>query len=592
MRGMSGVDLAAFKPHEVLFWSGAGVSRPAPTCGPTGPDLTRRILSSFFLPGTQDGLAELYRRLDVPHKGSRPRLETVLDALAERYGAPGLLDALSDLADCTPNPLHQFFAAHLGCGGDHVTANFDTCVERSGPASVGRRPIHVHGSLGESDALALGARLGVVERGLPEQLMAQLDAALDRARVVVFVGYSGSDFFDVDPYLRSREDRFVDRVIVWHDFAANVPLVARTLSVGDEGFPRFLVGASAEVVVTSGELRDLLRPAARAWGLPDLPPLTVASSTWRPGILADADARRAATIALYARMGYRTGVLSLLEEGRAHCSRDWDRLADALWGAGRYREAGLAWDRAYPGTDRTDSAHRLERRAAVWWIRGRLRAAERLLWAGIEEYAGADSDLAGPVQAALLETYGHVVTHMKRLPDARWLVRESRVRLVEERLGSLRQGVDASSGLHLRARLDSIAADLSGQPDNQRAGHEAGFQESEALHAWLNFRHGTLRRRVEQDQFAAGSATLEDYLRLRDDQVLIGATGDAARVYLLPGIGQLVGLGQVRQAFRGVDVTPYHRLRLIVGVFVTQIRSRRRARDRRLDAGDNNGKAI
>ena len=60
------------------------------------------------------------------------------------------------------------------------------------------------------------------------------------------------------------------------------------------------------------------------------------------------------------------------------------------------------------------------------------------LWAGIEEYAGADSDLAGPVQAALLETYGHVVTHMKRLPDARWLVRESRVRLVEERLGSLR----------------------------------------------------------------------------------------------------------------------------------------------------------
>ena len=228
----------------------------------------------------------------------------------------------------------------------------------------------------------------------------------------------------------------------------------------------------------------------------------------------------------------------------------------------------------------------------MWWIRGRLRAAERLLWAGIEEYAGADSDLAGPVQAALLETYGHVVTHMKRLPDARWLVRESRVRLVEERLGSLRQGVDASSGLHLRARLDSIAADLSGQPDNQRAGHEAGFQESEALHAWLNFRHGTLRRRVEQDQFAAGSATLEDYLRLRDDQVLIGATGDAARVYLLPGIGQLVGLGQVRQAFRGVDVTPYHRLRLIVGAFVTQIRSRRRARDRRLDAGDNNGKAI
>lgn len=141
------------------------------------------------------------------------------------------------------------------------------------------------------------------------------------------------------------------------------------------------------------------------------------------------------------------------------------------------------------------------------------------------------------------------------------MVDEHRARLVVERLVSLRQSVDAASGLHLRARVDSIAADLSGQPDEHRAGHEAGFHESDALHAWLNFRHGTLRRRVEQDPSTAASLMLEDYLRLRDDQLVIDdqhvidATGDAARVYPLPGVGRFVGACQARQAFQGVDVT-------------------------------------
>lgn len=43
-----------------------------------------------------------------------------------------------------------------------------------------------------------------IERGLPLATCAELDRRLHRAELVVFVGYSGSDFFDVDPYLKQR----------------------------------------------------------------------------------------------------------------------------------------------------------------------------------------------------------------------------------------------------------------------------------------------------------------------------------------------------------------------------------------------------
>ena len=54
----------------------------------------------------------------------------MLDVVNRIHDENVLRDLLSDL-DAPPNDLHQFFAAQLRAGGGHITANFDTCIERA-----------------------------------------------------------------------------------------------------------------------------------------------------------------------------------------------------------------------------------------------------------------------------------------------------------------------------------------------------------------------------------------------------------------------------------------------------------------------------
>jgi hypothetical protein len=118
-----------------------------------------------------------------------------------------LTDALSDLATASPNAHRAFFAEHLAAGGRHITANFDTCIERATPGSRPprtERPVHFHGELdidrSREDLEALGGWLSVIENGLPEAMQDQLDEILAGGDVqaLVFVGYSGSDFFHAE----------------------------------------------------------------------------------------------------------------------------------------------------------------------------------------------------------------------------------------------------------------------------------------------------------------------------------------------------------------------------------------------------------
>ena len=136
-------ELTGLEPEQVVFWSGAGISADAPTRGPLGNTLVRRALTAYFQDGIYDALQDVYRTIDAPNAAYRPRLETVLDVAVGQYGLDVLADALSDLVAAAPNANHTFFGAHAAAGGYHVTANFDTCVERAG-ADVGGRVFHIH----------------------------------------------------------------------------------------------------------------------------------------------------------------------------------------------------------------------------------------------------------------------------------------------------------------------------------------------------------------------------------------------------------------------------------------------------------------
>lgn len=577
---------ASVLPRNVLFWSGAGISRDSPTNGPLGRDLTKRAMKHYMAPSTDQEIAKLYAELGVKDANFRPRLETVLDALTDIYGLNGLEDILSDLIDAKPNSNHAFFDRHLREGGQHVTTNFDTCIERAGLEQENderNRVIHIHGNIESGhDLSSLGARLHVIENGFPEALVQTLDSMLGSIDIttVVFLGYSGSDFFDATPYLLEHLNLLEGKRIVWHDYQANA-----SSSEVDQGLPsgtllNELRRHGLRIEVVSGTLWEFLSQLSTAWSIPYAHAFKASSnSTWAPTTGNTETLGKQATSALYIRMGFRKGVLRAFSNENPRDARGWEGLADAHWGAGNYRKALVAWEKAYHGTGAANRARREERRGAILWIRGQLLAAEHHMWRQVNKWGEVNSP-AGPFEAiAILETYGRIIQHMQRLPDVKWLVQRRRVEEVEHRLMSIAKAVEGHEGISLKAKLLNISSALKGEEDANLQNHIDNFIESEALHAWLNFEHALLRLRATKPTKERPAPNRLDFeLQLRRQEV-IGATADVARTYLLPGASMFFTPIDVYRAFKPVEITPWHRGRLVGGFtalwLIGQIRGRK-----------------
>ncbi len=575
--------LGDLDPRSVVFWSGAGISRDAPTGGPLGAELTRRVLAAYFEPGVYEDLQCRYRRLNVAEAQARPRLETVLDTAVGTYDLDLLTDALSDLAAASPNAHHAFFAEHLAAGGRHITANFDTCIERAPAAAP--RPVHFHGALHSdmtrAELEALGGRLSVIENGLPEPMQDQLDQVLagEDVRALVFVGYSGSDFFDVGPYLIRRGLRqLVGKVVAWLSWAPE-PAPNRSGAEASVGYLPQARAAGAEVIELSGPLDELTRQLAQAWALPDgSMDAGGGPQPWRPRIEATTAQRARASAALYARMGFRQRTVEVLTAKDQLTSDEHELLADALWGIGRYRAAGRHWQQARSGDSPDAVARRTERAVAVRWIRGQLLRAEHDGWSAIERFVSPNSEVSPAVRLELLETYARVVTHMARLPDVRHRVKPDRKQRTAELLTRLAESVRDQAGIQLRARTETAARNL--QPSGETEEHASAFAESEALHGWLNYTHGQLRQQAEDalDRGQPYRVPVEDYLLLRRRLAELGAWGDVPRVALLPGAEQVVTPLDLWHDLKEVDLTSWHRTRLLGGFLIRWLRSGQRRR--------------
>jgi hypothetical protein len=177
-------------PERVTFWSGAGINGDPPTQAPLGYKLTdRALVQAFDSEPLLEALRSAYAALCVPRDG--PRLESALDVAAAEHGTDVLGGLLVDLRDPSPNGSRQFFAEHTRRGGRHVTANFDTCIERArgDPARI----MHVHGPFTTGGAETLGARLSHIERGFDVDQKSELDALLTNMDLLVVVGFSGLD---------------------------------------------------------------------------------------------------------------------------------------------------------------------------------------------------------------------------------------------------------------------------------------------------------------------------------------------------------------------------------------------------------------
>ncbi|WP_431897353.1 hypothetical protein [Micromonospora haikouensis] len=585
--------LARAGPAGVLFWTGAGVSRGAPSCLPTGWQLTERTFSALFRPFTLETVLAYHELLawrrgaicpTEPVRTRPPRLETALGAGSQQ--SPDLVgEVLADLRDARPNPVHEFLAAHLDAGGRQLTANFDLCVERAFHERRGRPPCpgqihHFHHALADgTDPARLGATLAHIERGFDDaDRAAFVERLRGPARRIVVVGYSGSDFFDVDVAvaglppgaLNGRTVHWVNHSsCAWHRPVPQPPTAVFGVEAGNpDGTLPALAGhlrrAGATVEFLCGPTTELLDGLASRWGFDPVPPPVLRPP--RPvGTAVDDRRRLAATFLFFRAVGLVPEVRRLLPAEPAVSAEELAlSRSDLMWEEGRYADLRRWWRRQPPSPRRT------ERIGATLWVQGRLLPA----YAWLTWHRRRTSD-AGDLRL-IAETEARVIEHMGLVPDLRWLGRP-----LGRRVARWLPAPSQQDGLHTFRRLADVHGSLkyataaAPRPESEAAETQEWFLEAGNVHAALSFQHRRLR-----DNHRAGTPAAELGRRYRDQQrraEILGSTAASWRVLLLPRAGQVFTLREAVVGCAAVQFGAWHRVRLLGRLLLDRARSRGRA---------------
>lgn len=581
-------------PSNVVILSGAGISVDGPTNGPLGAALARAALDRAFLPGTLLEVQGAYAVLGM-RESRVPRLEAILEIAVSVHGTSVLSQLLEELVKAEPNALHHFFGQHVALGGQHVTANFDTLIERAVP---GTRVLHFHGSLSHDGkgCDSLGATLSRVERGFNNDVRERLMEAFTgtpRRRLLV-VGYSGSDYFDMDPFVEQAASAFADALVqvIWveHDNAA--PNGTFEISEDLEGAPkmlRMLADAGIEWLRLRGNTASALTVFAQMWGLDPVIPEPRRTQGHDVAEVGDWSTRALATHRLFRHMGmYRSDNELLAREPWLRERVDVEEAAEAAWQRGEHSYALAHWRRLYGGADAASRAMLRERTAACLWDRG---SYLRAYWHASKAVSIASGCGNADVLALTVEMKARVLVHMARTPELRWFSTPTRrqhlVLAIDKLVGTLRMGAHVGNRLRdvrLLLEMDpegsdrkttSAASVRHGPPSPQGvvAGHRQvttpaasaqskeveSFSEYESLSAVADYSRGQMR-----SEAAAGlqvtAETVEQYRRAAE---YLGKTAAVATLFAVPGAAPHYTLRDVMRALPQVPATPWHRVRLL-----------------------------
>jgi hypothetical protein len=312
------------RTRRLVFWAGAGISIPSHM--PGGVELTTRWLQHLLPEGELHSLLELFARME-PTLGRRvPRLEQVIDDAITVFG-PACLATLDFFHDCPPNGLHRALARSTFENNSLVfTTNFDSALECAGwpletvTPSNGRLcercVVKVHGSIDEP-LEALGHSIRNLQAGLEGHVREMLESTLQRDdTVVVFVGYSGSDFLDVVPVFMDRRAARVRASALWIAYSPE-PLselayddwqdtlgdgAFRMLGAFDDDRRHVLKGQPTEVLRRLGVAVDAVPVVKRAaW-----------DDTWERRFRPAEPLRRLYAARLYASIGHSSRCLEQL----------------------------------------------------------------------------------------------------------------------------------------------------------------------------------------------------------------------------------------------------------------------------------------
>lgn len=575
--------LSSTAPEDVTVLSGAGISVEGPSSLPTGWELTERIFTAYFPPGTLDTV--LRAHLDIGWTATPPcpddpagtdpklpRLETVLGVVSRVHGEQAVDDSVADVARAEPNRLHRFLAHHLTRGGGHLTANFDECVEKAG-ATLGHAPgpggmLHFHGATGPHGGV-LGATLERIEKGFPPDLADRFIDGLRARPVLLVLGYSGGDFFDVDVAVNGlAAGDLTGMRVLWLLHSNHAPHVV----TDDKILPPLVAGlrrAGARVDVLCGPTSVVLDVLCRSWGFPALGDAG-ARHPDPPAIAVDDSLREVAALELFLEIGVFTQVRKLLAAppGKASSALIRSATSATLWELGRWNDLRRYWRRVRPATA-GERVRRRERIGATWWVQGRLVPA--YLWLTWHRRR-ADGEAA----QVLAETEGRVLEHMLRTPDLAWFARPTARKLLHvlDAAGQVAGVRPYRTRSDLRSSLEHAVAGAA--RDNHASVSSEWFGQAGSLLAWVTYRHRTLRDTYHP---LVGEAELRaSYGELRNQYEALGSRSGALRTILLPGAERVFTTREVLRDLRRLQHGTWHRIRILVHHWYARRSAKRRPR--------------
>jgi hypothetical protein len=545
------------EPMAVTFLVGAGISVDPPTRIPAGTALTDQVLRSCFLPEVPEAIAEAHRIagwVDAQGKPMPPRMETILGIAHRTYGDELIL-RLVQVLDAPYNSNHAFLARACLNGCRVVTANFDDCIEKAAAGSA-ITIHHFHGCIaGDLSGTSLGVTLLRIERGFDLDEVLLLQHLVSSASTLVVVGYSGSDFFDVNPVIDALPiDALSGTRVLWHVHHNSGDLTRATLR-DSPGLATLLSERGAEVEVSLGPTHLLLAGLADRWGVSL--DNSLGGTHERSFHFSSSQSQRvAATFNAYLELGL-FAKLRQLERSTGYRGQDasasWLAEQELLWFEGSYRVARRRWSRER-GVH-APNALCDERVGACLWVEGRLvRAAVHLyrVWRTTPNLTE---------QRSILETLGRVVEHMHRTPELR-LPSRRLAKWVLAQLGD----VNRSEGLQpflrrrdLKSSLESIVAGAQRQT-RDAAVTQAWFREAGSAHAALQYRHRAIRDTTSLHEIVDPT----EYQRLYCDSWALGVTGDAARMIALAGTTRALGWSMVPRMLRGAEFSTWQRIRFVL----------------------------
>lgn len=233
-------------PGNMILFVGAGISIDEPTGLPLGKHLTTTLINHLLDQQTVKEVIGVFEKCSKILGRNVPRLEHILDVACNTDSASnGTLtkpeNLLNLFKDRRPNRYHQLIAKHLvERKGWVITTNFDNCIERAYFDITGNQlPVHVlsqsnseklevlHGSPDENWGLVkphgtieqgvsnLGATLAKLIPSLPIPFRSLFNKIFDCADLIVVAGYSGSDHFDVNAWIRDRINSNHHPRLIW-----------------------------------------------------------------------------------------------------------------------------------------------------------------------------------------------------------------------------------------------------------------------------------------------------------------------------------------------------------------------------------------